>query len=69
MFVYLLFFALNAVTLFLKRIYYDHLVDTNCTELDLVANHLSPECECAYRDPNDDLKYVCYLSSFLLITI
>lgn len=57
-FVYMLFFILNAVTLFLKRIYYDHLGDINCTEITLEENHLTEECECAYRDPNDDLKYV-----------
>ena len=68
-FVYMLFFILNAVTLFLKRIYYDHLGDINCTEITLEENHLTEECECAYRDPNDDLKYVFYKYNLIYVNI
>lgn len=64
-FIFGLFFILNAVTLFLKRIYYDHLSAINCTIMTNESNYLSPECECAYLNSEDDQKYVNKQKLFL----
>ncbi|CAF0724642.1 unnamed protein product [Brachionus calyciflorus] len=74
--IFALFFIINAVAIFLKRDYYNHLTLENCT-IDDEGNRLKPNCSCAYLNPIDDLHYprtiieiivVLYTIVFLLIT-
>ena len=54
---YIVYYILNSVSIFLKRLYYDYLIEHDCTHTSNF-NHLKSECKCAYLYPTDSSRYV-----------
>lgn len=70
-----IFFILNALAIFLKKSYYDHLISKNCTN-STKYNMLLYSCKCAYLYPTDSflyfrtiVEYIIALSSLAFIVI
>jgi hypothetical protein len=67
---YIVFYVLCAIALFLRRLYFDFLVENGCTESGSTEhtttehssesgfNNLKSDCMCAYLHPSDDSRYV-----------